>query len=97
MVWELFLLVNEKYNPITQERQKLALLRRFNLQRVDTRGEQYRKGLNREAQAHCGFDGVTWPVSPGFVLVIPDFFPDLAPEVLETGGQKRHGRGLREP
>ena len=51
MVWECFLLVNEKYNPITQERQNLALLRRFNLQRVDTRGEQYRKGLNREAPA----------------------------------------------
>jgi hypothetical protein len=38
MVWECFLLVNEKYNPITQERQNLALSSRFNLQGVDANG-----------------------------------------------------------
>jgi hypothetical protein len=38
MVWECFLLVNEKYNPITQERQNLALSSGFNLQWVDAKG-----------------------------------------------------------
>jgi hypothetical protein len=97
MLWERFLLVNEKYNPITQERQNLALSGRFNPRRVRNRSTHYREDLKREAPAYCGFDGVTWAVLPVFMLVTPDFLPDLAPEVLETGGQKRHGRVLREP
>jgi len=54
MLWELFLLVNEKYNPITQERQNLALLSRFNRRRVGTRGERYREDLKRGAQRIAG-------------------------------------------
>ena len=54
MVWECFLLVNEKYNPITQERQNLALLSRFNRRRVVTLGEHYREDLKREAPRIAG-------------------------------------------
>jgi hypothetical protein len=54
MVWECFLLVNEKYNPIAQERQNLALLSRFSRRRVGTRGERYREDLKREVPRLAG-------------------------------------------
>jgi hypothetical protein len=45
MVWERFLLVNEKYNPITQEWQNLALSTRFNLQWVAAKGGRRQFGI----------------------------------------------------
>ena len=54
IVWECFLLVNEKYNPITQERQNLALLSRSEGRRVVTRGERHREGLKPQAPRLAG-------------------------------------------
>jgi hypothetical protein len=50
-----------------------------------TRGETVGEDIKREAALHCGFNGVTWAVSPSIVPVIPYLLPDLAPEMLETG------------
>jgi len=84
--YECFLLVNEKYNPITKKGKpctpKAPILKTVGW--AGTRGEPYREDLKQEVRA-LGFGGVTWPVSPGVVPVY-QLDTDLAPEVAGNRG-----------
>jgi len=51
MVWECFLLVNEKYNPITQESKPCTPKPILTVGGRVTRGEPYREDLKQEVRA----------------------------------------------